>query len=690
VTKRLSKIIHTIQPSKHQDIDELDVSNRSQSSSGKRVKQRSFTSRLFIKSQSSNDLCCLDGRDPLQSSMGKHRKQHDIDCDDRVEHDASMRKTFTTYHNSRDFGKDTTSAYLATSEEDSSSHHHEQQFYNFYYKLSSYHPPTKSNYYSPSSLLFASSEPLDTLVEGRGYINDDSPDCIADMPHDNILDYEDNIPLFSLNGFEEWKKHSKDISEKLILPAVLRMCPVSVVTVLLSDKKDITPSIKTSSKRSGLAQMLEPLSDDETDCKAPSEESASSFSLHKTKLGNAKVTILNKNHINDNYYLKNNFQSTFYIAMNYLYEYKNPSSKNLLPRSITHLHNAMIRKHDTFANVFEMIIRQNRVMKHLVITLGSVKERDEWVEKLSRACGLDIPDVYDFNMEQVLGTGRYATVVPATHKNDVKRRAIKIIDKTAFFERVSRSKERIDTLVREVAIQTTLSIQEHTNNFLQLKNVFETSTKLVLELELLNGLDLFSYVTTHGVLDESKASWIIRDLLLCCSGMKRRGIAHRDIKPANILVTDDLLNEDKDAVAVKLGDYGMSTFCGIDDLCHGRCGTPGYVAPEILKAGVNSRYRNSVDVFSVGVTLYVLLCGYEPFYGENDAELIQVNKEGYFDFPDDDWSTVSDEAKDLITQLMEKDPLKRITADKALLHPWVIKYAPIKNISTNQNNCTIC
>lgn len=78
-----------------------------------------------------------------------------------------------------------------------------------------------------------------------------------------------------------------------------------------------------------------------------------------------------------------------------------------------------------------------------------------------------------------------------------------------------------------------------------------------------------------------------------------------------------------------------------------------------------------MDIFSAGVTLYVMLCGYEPFYGETDEELVEANKAAVVDFPDEDWSNVSAEAKDLLLQMMQTDPTKRIDARQALQHPWV-------------------
>ncbi|KAL7549559.1 hypothetical protein ACHAWF_012828 [Thalassiosira exigua] len=251
--------------------------------------------------------------------------------------------------------------------------------------------------------------------------------------------------------------------------------------------------------------------------------------------------------------------------------------------------------------------------------------------------------------------------------------ALKIIDKTEFWRRVKRGRERADTLVREAAIQTTLAVQAaDTPGFLRLHNIFETGDKLVLELELLKGTDLFQHVSSRGVLNEVEAAQIMRDMLTCLKALDDVGVAHRDIKPANLLMCHE---ESNGGTKIKLADYGMASFVGIDNLVRGRCGTPGFVAPEILLTGVNGGYGNKVDMFSAGVVLYVMLAGYEPFYGESDAELIDANMEVKLDFPHADWHSVSVEGRDLIERMLIIYPSNRIGPSEALRHPWITRRA---------------
>ncbi len=98
------------------------------------------------------------------------------------------------------------------------------------------------------------------------------------------------------------------------------------------------------------------------------------------------------------------------------------------------------------------------------------------------------------------------------------------------------------------------------------------------------------------------------------------------------------------------------------------CGTPGYVAPEVLK---NEPYGNPVDLWSLGVILYILLCGFPPFYHESTAALYKQIKKGEFDFPAPYWSNISASAKDLVKKLLTVDPNQRYTAKQVLSHSWV-------------------
>ena len=140
-------------------------------------------------------------------------------------------------------------------------------------------------------------------------------------------------------------------------------------------------------------------------------------------------------------------------------------------------------------------------------------------------------------------------------------------------------------------------------------------------------------------------------------------IAHRDLKPENFLfMSNDPLSD------IKLIDFGLSKICSEGRLqrMNTRAGTPFYIAPEVL----NGNFDLSADMWSAGCILYILLCGYPPFFGDNNQEILRMVARGVFDFDGEEWDNVCNEAKDLIKKLLCKSS-KRITAAEALSHPYI-------------------
>lgn len=136
---------------------------------------------------------------------------------------------------------------------------------------------------------------------------------------------------------------------------------------------------------------------------------------------------------------------------------------------------------------------------------------------------------------------------------------------------------------------------------------------------------------------------------------------------------------------LKLADFGLAQMIKPHELMHSACGTPGYVAPEVLR-NEGTGYGKEVDLWGIGVILYVLLCGFPPFYDENNNKLFQMIQSGEYEYPSPYWDAVSPEAINLIDKLLVLDPAQRLTAKQALKHTWLCDDIAAKELPHfNQN-----
>ena len=140
---------------------------------------------------------------------------------------------------------------------------------------------------------------------------------------------------------------------------------------------------------------------------------------------------------------------------------------------------------------------------------------------------------------------------------------------------------------------------------------------------------------------------------------------HRDIKPENLLFSA----KDSDTGIIKVTDFGLARFVDGETFATTTCGTPGYVAPEILS---QKPYKEPCDYWSVGVVMYILLSGQPPFYDDDNFELFEKIKRCKYDMDSPIWNHVSDTAKDLIKKLLVADPDARIGGDEIAAHPWIL------------------
>lgn len=266
-------------------------------------------------------------------------------------------------------------------------------------------------------------------------------------------------------------------------------------------------------------------------------------------------------------------------------------------------------------------------------------------------------DKYDIG--EKLGAGHYAEVFLCKNRATGASFAVKVIDKTR-----TTTKQQGEVL-GEVAILRELN---HAH-CLRLEGFYDEGNRVLVVLELIQGGELFAKICAERHFSEKRAAMMMRDILSGVAYLHSKSVIHRDLKPENLLLTT------KDETAsIKIVDFGFAEKCNGNSLTK-CCGTPLYIAPEVLNAGLfktGPPYGLAADMWSLGVILYVLLCGYPPFRAKTQNDQFKKVVAGKFDFPEQKvWGTISAEAKDLIVKLLVLDPAGRLTAEQALQHPWM-------------------
>jgi len=251
-----------------------------------------------------------------------------------------------------------------------------------------------------------------------------------------------------------------------------------------------------------------------------------------------------------------------------------------------------------------------------------------------------------------LGSGAFGSVCKAKDKSTGAVRAIKSIVKAQIPD--------VKMLQKEIELTKTM---DHPN-IVKLFATFEEERMLYLVMELCTGGELFDRIVEAGHLAEPTVLKLMKQMFGAISYCHARDVVHRDLKPENfILQTKDPV----DQTPMKLIDFGLSDYCGDGEALSDPVGTPCYVAPEVL----GKKYGKPVDIWSLGVIMYCLLCGSPPFSGSTDAQLLARIKRGNYSLDGSLWFPVTDAAKDLIRQSLEMDSRKRITAVQALEHAWL-------------------
>ncbi|RWS15625.1 phosphorylase b kinase gamma catalytic chain: skeletal muscle/heart isoform-like isoform X1 [Dinothrombium tinctorium] len=266
-----------------------------------------------------------------------------------------------------------------------------------------------------------------------------------------------------------------------------------------------------------------------------------------------------------------------------------------------------------------------------------------------------------YEPKEVLGRGVSSTVRRCIEKESGKEFAAKIIDVSGDLEDSQGLTLRQATR-REISI---LRIVAGHPYIIELHDVFESSTYIFLVFEICRNGELFDYLTSVVALSEKKTKAIMRQLFEALEHIHSKNVVHRDLKPENILL-DDNMN-------IKITDFGFAKVLKPTECLYDLCGTPGYLAPELLRAAMyenTSGYGKEVDIWACGVIMYTLLVGFPPFWHRKQMIMLRNIMEGKYEFCSPEWDHITDQPKDLIRKILVVDPKKRIKLNEILQHEF--------------------
>uniref|UniRef100_A0A8C5KIL2 Serine/threonine-protein kinase 33 n=1 Tax=Jaculus jaculus TaxID=51337 RepID=A0A8C5KIL2_JACJA len=274
--------------------------------------------------------------------------------------------------------------------------------------------------------------------------------------------------------------------------------------------------------------------------------------------------------------------------------------------------------------------------------------------------GSDIQEIYTFG--RVLGQGSFGMVFEAVDKQTEMKCAIKKVNKD------KAGSYAVKLLEREVNILKSVK-HEH---IIQLQQVFETPKKMYLVMELCEDGELKEILDRKGHFSENETRWIIQSLASAIAYLHNKDIVHRDLKLENIMVKSSFIDANNELnLNIKVSDFGLAVKkhgAGMDSMMQTTCGTPIYMAPEVINA---HDYSQQCDIWSIGVIMYFLLCGEPPFLASTEEKLFELIRKGELNFENPIWDSVSDSAKGVLGQLIKVDPAHRFTAKELLDSQWL-------------------
>lgn len=278
--------------------------------------------------------------------------------------------------------------------------------------------------------------------------------------------------------------------------------------------------------------------------------------------------------------------------------------------------------------------------------------------------GGEVEDYYTLGDE--LGRGAFSVVVKASHKKTNTIVAIKQVDK---------EQTNAEEMYNELSVMSHLSHP----NLVTFREIFEGPECFSVVMELVTGGELFDRIIELQRYTEKDAVHVMFQALSGLKHMHDLHIAHRDLKPENLLLSSKDSNAD-----IKIADFGFATKVTTDFELLQLVGTPPYFAPELSllrDESIMDGYGRPVDVWAMGVILYILLSGIHPFQLADEDLMLDNIQNAKWDWVGPNWTRISPEAKDLIKNMMQKDPRKRFTIGQCLEHKWMQGAAPAENLS---------
>ena len=310
--------------------------------------------------------------------------------------------------------------------------------------------------------------------------------------------------------------------------------------------------------------------------------------------------------------------------------------------------------------IFEIFFNnKSKIRKYYTPNLEICKQ---FVKKIKEAIGyMKFADFYD--LKEAIGKGKFGVVNLGIHKKTQQQVAVKIINKDSIKTLEDKELVRI-----EIGI---LKLCQHPN-VVRLLDHLENEDYIFIVMEYIEGGTLGQYLKNKNFnFSERQASSIMSQIASGVKYLHKYGIVHRDLKPDNIMIT-----QQNDFGVIKIMDFGLSKIVSTQEKMVDGYGTLSYVAPEVL---LRTPYNKEVDIWSMGVILYYMLCGHLPFKGNKEVVIAEKIVNDDIEFDDEEWEVRSKKVKDLISSCLKKEPEERITIDDFLNHPWFKKLLKPKN-----------